>query len=305
LFDIEEEEEEQEEENENKKETQKNVVEEEYDENDVFFDLEDEEEDEDEIQEEEEEEEKEKTGGEITENPIDNTSLTNPNPFQTKLEKSDAILFSTRLDNNFKSYTTFCQSSAKKQPVILTEEEKRIIDERDEKNGSQSYVKESAFKYGSDPNKQFWYICPRYFCLLTNTPISKEEVDKGTCGKIIPQNAKKIPKGHYVYEFNNQKEHNDEYGNYIQHHPGFGKETTPEGFGIPCCYKNWKSKVHTELRKKFLERSSEDTIKESNTIEEAEKTGDKINFYVVNPTKFPVPKNRWVFTARRRIVFTN
>jgi len=286
MFDIEEEDEEEE----NEEEPQKNIVEEEYDEKDVFFDLDDEEEeDEDEIQEEE------KTGGEITENPIDNTSLTNPNPFQTKLEKNDPILFSTRLDKNFKSYTTFCQSSAKKQPVILTEEEKRIIDERDEKNGSQSYVKESAFKYGSDPNKQFWYICPRYFCLLTNTPISKEEVDRGTCGKIIPQNAKKIPKGHYVYEFNNQKEHNDEYGNYIQHHPGFGKETTPEGFGIPCCYKNWKSKVHTELRKKFLERSSDDTIKESSTTEEVEKPGDKINFYVVNPTKFPVPKNRWGF----------
>lgn len=265
------------------------MPEEEYDEKDVFFDLDDEDE-EDEIQ-----EESPRVGGEITENPIDNTSLTNPNPFQTKLEKSDAVLFSTRLDKNFKSYTTFCQSSAKKQPVILTEEEKRAVDERDERNGSQSYVKESAFKYGSDPNRQFWYICPRYFCLLTNTPISKEEVDKGTCGKIIPQNAKKIPKGHYVYEFNNQKEHNDEYGNYIQHHPGFGKETTPEGFGIPCCYKNWKSKVHTELRKKFLEKSDEVVNNQVKTPNDAEKLTEKINLYVVNPTKFPVPRNRWGF----------
>ena len=293
LFDIEEDDDEQEDEDENniveKNDDEKKITEEEFEENDVFFDL-DEDEDEDEI----EENEEEVKGGEITESPIDNTSLTNPNPFQTKLEKSDSVLFSTRVDKNFKSYTTFCQSSAKKQPIILTEEEKNAIDKRDELNGSQSYVKESSFKYGSEPNKEFWYVCPRYFCLLTNTPISQEEVDKGTCGKIIPQNAKKIPKGHYVYEFNNPKEHNNESGEYIQHHPGFGKETTLEGFGIPCCYKNWKSKVHTELRKKFLDKSTEEEEEPQKEVE-VDKYTEKMNFYVVNPTKFPVPRNRWGF----------
>ena len=55
--------------------------------------------------------------------------------------------------------------------------------------------------YGTDPEKQYHYICPRYWCLLTNKSITQEEVDSGRCGKIIPQNSKSIQEGHYVYEF--------------------------------------------------------------------------------------------------------
>lgn len=246
-------------------------TEEEDDEYDPFLDIE------------EEEEEDEIKGGEITSSNIDGTSLTHPNPFQKKLEESDPILFSVRQNKNFKSYTQFCQSSARKQPIIMTDEEKEEVDNQDVINGSNSYVKESAMRYGSDPKKQFWYICPRYYCLLTKRPISKEEVDKGTCGKIISQKDSKIRPGHYVYEFNNPTQHIDDNGNYIQHHPGFGKDPTPEGFGVPCCFKKWDSKVQLELRNRFLSKK------------EVEKATDKINLYIVSPTKYPIPKSRWGF----------
>jgi hypothetical protein len=47
----------------------------------------------------------------------------------------------------------------RRQPVILTEEEKRRIDE--EHPGSYSQV----IKYGSDPKKPYYYICPRYWSI--------------------------------------------------------------------------------------------------------------------------------------------
>jgi hypothetical protein len=53
----------------------------------------------------------------------------------------------------------------------------------------------------------------------TNTSMTKEQVDSGVCG-IIPQNAKTVPNGKYVYEFTSNK-HTDSEGNYIEHTPGF------------------------------------------------------------------------------------
>lgn len=60
----------------------------------------------------------------------------------------------------------------KRQPVILTNEEKEHID----KNHPGSYNR--AMKYGSSKSKNFWYICPRYWDLRRNVSLTNEEVDK-------------------------------------------------------------------------------------------------------------------------------
>ena len=121
-----------------------------------------------------------------------------------------------------------------RQPVLLTEEEKSNIDE----NHPGSYS--TAIKYGSDPNKQNWYICPRYWSFKTNSSVSEEEVAeilKTNPNAIIPPKSRTIPKGSFIYEFNVPKEHLDEKGNYITHYPGFIRGKHPEGFNLPCCFK--------------------------------------------------------------------
>lgn len=97
--------------------------------------------------------------------------------------KHDKNLFVT--DNgkkNFKSYATTCPWNRRRQPVLLTDEEKTRIDT--EHPGSYS----EAVQYGTNPDKKFWYICPRYWDLKTNSSLTEAEVDKDL---VIPKNRPK------------------------------------------------------------------------------------------------------------------
>ena len=67
------------------------------------------------------------------------------------------------------------------------------------KNHPGSY--HEAVKYGSSAEKQFWYICPRYWSLKENTSLTEEEAKSGKYGTIIPKNAKTVPPGGGVIEF--------------------------------------------------------------------------------------------------------
>jgi len=73
--------------------------------------------------------------------------------------------------------------------------------------------------------------------------MTEEEVKRGDCGgKIIPDNAKAPPPGHFIYEFTDNKYHKNEKGEYIYHSPGFKPEHShPDGKCLPCCYNKWSS----------------------------------------------------------------
>ena len=170
-------------------------------------------------------------------------SLSNPNPVFTRLHDNDPTLFLTQDVGKFKQYSRACPWNVRRQPILLTEKEKENID----RNHPGSY--ENAIKYGSDPDNQFYYICPRYWCLLNNTSLTEEDVKQGKCGgQIIPRDAKKVPPGKYILEFNHPSEHIDEEGNYIPHHPGFLKNPNPDGKCIPCCFKNWAAPEQQKRR---------------------------------------------------------
>ena len=68
-------------------------------------------------------------------------------------------LFLTESDGKYSAYSRVCPWNKRRQPVILTDDEKEKID----KEHPGSY--DQAMKYGSDPDKQYWYICPRYWDL--------------------------------------------------------------------------------------------------------------------------------------------
>ena len=135
------------------------------------------------------------------------------NLFLNRLKEREPTLFVTEDDKNkMDAYSTLCQANQQRQPVILTQSEKDRIDANDLENQSKSY--KHAIEFGSDPNKKFWYICPRYWCLKTNSAITEKEVIDGKCGGIIPKGAKTIPKGKYVYEFNHPRQHKKADGSY-------------------------------------------------------------------------------------------
>jgi hypothetical protein len=227
---------------------------------------------------------------------IDGMSITNPTPFVKKMLERDPALFLTEADGQYDVYSRVCPVVDKRQPVILTDEEKRHIDEK------APGLYNHALHYGSDPKNKFWYICPRYWCLKTDMPISEEDVKAGKCGKIIPNHAKEIPPGAYVYEFTSKK-HLDN-GKYITHTPGFVDiKNHPNRLGIPCCFKKaWDSKQQVDRRKaanydaSIVEGKEEDEGKEPpQQEEEIAKITSKNTSYVMNPSHYPLPTSRWGF----------
>jgi len=184
----------------------------------------------------------------------DGISLKQPNPFLQRLQSLDPALFLTKSQG--KQYTTYssaCQPTSR-HPVVLTDEEKKRIDR--EHPGSYKH----AVKYGTDPKNPNWYICPRFWCFLTNSPISEKDAREGKCGNIIPENADVIPPGAYVYEFKG-KEHTDTSGNYVEHYPGFLKEGKhPDGFCLPCCFKQWDNHANKTRRAQCAQNPNEPAL---------------------------------------------
>ena len=172
----------------------------------------------------------------------DGISLKQPNPFLQRLQSLDPALFLTKSQGKqYSTYSSACQPTSR-HPIVLTDAEKKRIDR--EHPGSYKH----AVKYGTDPKNPNWYICPRFWCFLTNSPISEKDAREGKCGNIIPDDADVIPPGAYVYEFKG-KEHTDSSGNYVEHHPGFLKEGKhPDGFCLPCCFKQWDNHANKTRR---------------------------------------------------------
>ena len=173
--------------------------------------------------------------------PIDVTGLNlgHPNPFFKRMQQRDPALFVTKTEGNFKAYSKVCQWNARRQPVILTQEEKDRID----KKHPGSY--QNAVKYGTTPENQNWYICPRYWSLSRNTSLTEEEVKSGKFGKLIKNQDEPVKPGEDIFEFG----HYDAKGNYEQFYPGFTDPSShPDGFCMPCCFKNWSGPKQKKLR---------------------------------------------------------
>ena len=169
-------------------------------------------------------------GGEKDNKDITGMSLKNPNVFSKRLLQRDVALFSTQEEGKYKAYSRTCPTNSYRMPVSLTQEEKDTID----KEHPGSYT--NAIKYGSTKDKQHWYICPRYWDLKRNIPLTEKEVEKIGKDKIIPKGANKVTAGKHIYKFYNKNENN----------PGFVKGKTKDGLCVPCCFKKWNKKKMKE-----------------------------------------------------------
>ena len=72
------------------------------------------------------------------------------NMFSKNLTNADPALFVTETTTKFKSYSRSCPSNVKRQPVVLTQEEKDRIDAE----FPDSY--DGAIKYGSSTDNKNW-----------------------------------------------------------------------------------------------------------------------------------------------------
>ena len=216
-------------------------------------------------------------------------SLKNPTLFFKTMKKRDPTLFVTKEDENYDGYSRTCLSSARKQPIILTKSELDNIN----KESRASYTE--AIKYGSDPENPYYYICPRYWCLLSNTSMTADDVKAGKCAKqgvpdkIIPKNATKVPSDAFVYEFNDPKQHHKSGSSeYIYNTPGFITGKHPKGYALPCCFKkpnvNWKGNNIPETD------DEEDTDGKGKKKKRQKKTDDNKETlsYIISNETFPI-----------------
>ena len=230
-----------------------------------------------------------------------------PISFLDRLQSREPTLFLSKKNGKFDTYSRMCESNLKRQPVILTDEEKQEIDTNHPNSYSQS------IKYGTGDDK-YWYICPRFWCLKTNTSMTEKEVKSGVCGGIIPKDATKIPTGSYVYEFNSStKQHLDAKGNYIDNVPGFLRaDSHPDGKCIPCCFKgSWDKPQQRKRREECAQKTPAASSEKAVTTQQlsanspaafpvmppppsaAPKKGDV--FYVFSSFAYPIQQHRFGF----------
>ncbi len=221
---------------------------------------------------------------------IDGKSLRNY--FQNKIEEYDAPLIIKQKIGNYSTYSKICQSHQKRQPIILNDDELSKIN----KDLKGFLRPEDIIKYGTSDKKQYNYICPRYWCLKTNTPIDpkdfKEVTENGkkilihpTCGKIIDDKDDYVKPGHYVYEFYKPTSTNPNYKRY----PGFQVDKHPKGYCLPCCFDKYLTEGRIKANNKCTKKEIPEEIKQKEKIEE-EKEEDE---YIKGPEKYPLKSGRW------------
>ena len=180
-----------------------------------------------------------------TRDDVEGIKLKNPNYFEAKMKKLDPELFPVEKTPGYNSYSVSCPSNLKRQPVILTEDEMKYIEE----NHRDSY--HSSIKYGTGKTK-YYYICPRYWSFKYNTSISRKDLEDGKYGgleSVIPDGSKKIPEGKSIFEFSNNTTHIEKDGSYSNMFPGFlNKEKHPKGHCMPCCFKLTLDKKTNEYK---------------------------------------------------------
>ena len=222
---------------------------------------------------------------------IDGLKLNKPYYFQTLIEEKDPILILKEDTREFNAYSRTCSSDTRRQPVILTDKQLAGINKE-----HPGFLKDDdVIKYGSNPKNQFNYICPRYWCLKTNTVIDpselkevvgkdgKKELVHPTCGKVIPRKEKVVKPGYYIYEFYDEKDK--------KRYPGFQTDKHPDGYCLPCCFTKYNTLERVKAKNKCINENIKNP--EEQKKEEIEEKDEKQDEYIKGPDKFPLLPGKW------------
>ena len=205
-----------------------------------------------------------------------------------RMTKYQPLLFKSEGNKGqYTSYSRMCPSQLgiKRQPIIITQEEKAEIDEK----YPGSYDK--IIKYGTNPKKEsFYYMCPKYWNFKEMAPVREEDVDPK---HLIPEGAKEVDldDGRYIYKVT------DKYTT-----PGFiQSKKNKHGYFLPCCFGLKDGAKQAEIIKQAEEQmkmiedenidDQEEVIKFLKKNNKQEKK--RVVHYQLDGTKFPLPKNRF------------
>ena len=197
-----------------------------------------------------------------------------------RLYGHDSDLFIKKKIKGKSSYSTSCPKVDNRQPIVLSEDEKKIMEE------NKHYVaNDSLMEYSANGRKNY-YMCPRYWCKKDNIPLTDEQLkaNKMRCpicnegilsednpsGNVIARDSK--------YFFDESKK---EYRKAV---PGFMEpDKHPYGQCMPCCYKREGSKNTDTLVKKC----------QANTVGEDEIDTKVSKNYVKVTDKFNIDAGKW------------
>ena len=225
-----------------------------------------------------------KIGGGVTSSAeIVGAKLKNPFIFQAKIEALDAPLVLKKEQDGFNNYVRVCKKD--RQPVIVTDEELAEIKKTTTLNDG------DVISYGSNPDKKYNYMCPQYWCLLTNKPISPSELQTNsdgelyhpTCGKVIPPNESKVRAGYYIYDFTKTTD-----GKLMERFPGLITGKHPDGFCLPCCF----AKKFKMDQAKNCDKNAQQPAAKSNNPDPQSQRIEAENQYIVNHGK-KLDNERW------------
>jgi len=285
-------------------------------------------------------------------NPV-GMKLKKPSPFMEAMEAAAPELFLKKTFGTYDRYSRLCDGAYGRQPIVLTKDEYKdmISTEKDgiiKRFGQENYdtltEKEKqeiihkntqldhlyGVTYGVTPEKEYVYVCPRYWCLKTNQFIHPDEMvqkkdengepmfdEKGkpilehpTCGGIIPKNQDKVKDdGNFVYEFSGKGRQGSD-GSYAPQHPGFlPSDKHPKGLCIPCCFKLKVSRdgsvsLNSTQKQRRMECVKEPTDNSDQETQGIDNTGVKNDApiplstetaYIMDQKTFPLTSGRWGF----------
>jgi hypothetical protein len=203
-----------------------------------------------------------------------------------RLQRYDLRLFRFQDDKDAKSknYAKLCNANHDRQPIVISYDP--------EKNYN---VNRESFTYsiraGSNPEKQFWYICPKVWCPYCQLPIAYNDVfdvrkmrtskDQTVCV------TGTCPRGPHQVRIKTYNEGDDHLGGPV--YPGYlPSEKHPDGLCMPCCFvenqlKNPKSPKFLRMKRCMGEEIMNSNIKK--------------NLYILGHDKVPLDPERYGLMA--------
>lgn len=193
--------------------------------------------------------------------------------FLRRLQRRETSLFHYKpLTPKDKTYSRACQEN--RQPVIMdgNPDEDPTIDKN-------SYY--NVLKYGTNPDQQYYYMCPSAWCPYDEKPVLYSKV-KNIRSRYISGKGECLvgdcPYGKHQLLIRTSNYSDDKRGLYV----GFTSQTHPDGFCLPCCFKS-PQHIQTSASYYRYKKCLDEDVDDMNTEKD-----DKIYIYKISlsPGKF-------------------
>ena len=195
------------------------------------------------------------------------------------LDHADPTLFTYKSESKTRGdYASICGWAARRQPIVITDAEKKVIDEQ-YPGAYNGYVKTGSTV---DLERRHYYICPKVWC-----PKSRVAVPPGTT--CPGENEEPI-----VFESKNYWGVGEKAMN-REHYPGFlDKYTRADGLCLPCCFKlEPKAGNRNKKRQDQCVPLSADEDKTENDVVAEDEATIGTEKYIKSDSYFPLEVGRY------------